>query len=167
MYTSTDIKSKINQLRHHYNTYLNNKYVKGIMMKLDIPHTIHRDMDYILLSEIVYIDSKGSLNDIYTGIKAVIFFIKDIELKILPNIQGYVDAGKNSYSGNEGILYQMAIKNFAMNVETFTKILEELFVMVLDYDSNTFTKNEVYKGLRDYNDLDLFFKSKKSGTRTN
>ncbi|HBD94426.1 MAG: hypothetical protein A2015_09120 [Spirochaetes bacterium GWF1_31_7] len=161
MFTSTDIKSKINQLRHHYNSFINNKYVKGIMMKLDIPHTIHRDMDYILLSEIVYIDSKGSLTDIYTGVKAVIFLIKDIELKVIPNIQGYADAGKNSYNANESILFQMAIKNFAMNVETFTNILEELYTMLIDYDNEHFPKSEVYKSVRDFADIQVYFDSKK------
>ena len=54
MFTTTDIKTKINQLRHHYNNNLNNKYLKAIIIKLEIPHLIHRDLDYLLLSEIVF-----------------------------------------------------------------------------------------------------------------
>lgn len=160
MYTSTDIKTKINEIRYHYDTYLNNKFVKSIMMKLDIPHTIHRDMDYILTNEIIYIDSKGSLMDLYAGIKAIIFLIKDIDIKITPNIQGYMDAGKKAYSANDAILYQMAIKNYPMNVVILETMIKQLYDMVLDFDRSSFAGHEIFKSVKDIKDIDIYFQSR-------
>ncbi len=157
MYTTADIKTKINDIRRHYESYINSKYLKSVIMKIDLPHMTMRDMEYIINTEITYIDSKGSLADMYCGIKAIIYFVRELEGKIIPNLHSYSDIGKTAVSTNEQILYQMAIKNFPMNVKILTDLLKQLYDMLIVFDNEHFYQNQAYKNVADFDSILKFF----------
>ncbi len=143
-----EIKQYINEVKNHFDTNLNNKYVKNILLKLDLPLDVRHNMNIIMDLKTLYFDSKGSIEDIYSSINAIAYFIREIRVKVLPNIYSYTGTSFFSSSGNnnpnDNILFQMAVKNYAMNVKILAKLTYNLLKMVLEYDKTNFAKDPAY-----------------------
>ena len=66
-----EIIQAINELKVHFDKNLNNKYVKNIILKLDITSDIKHNMGILLDYKTLYFDSRGTIDDIYSSIKAI------------------------------------------------------------------------------------------------
>ncbi len=143
-----DIKQYINEVKNHFDTNLNNKYVKNIILKLDLPLDIRHNMNIIFDLKTLYFDSKGSIEDIYLSINAIAYFIREVKVKVIPNIYSYTGTSFFSAMGaanpNDNILFQMAVKNYQMNIKILAKLVYNLLKMVLEYDKTNFNKDPAY-----------------------
>ncbi|MCG8571141.1 MAG: hypothetical protein MJB14_13490 [Spirochaetes bacterium] len=157
MYNSSDIITVINDIRQHYESNLNSKYVKHMMMKLNLPYNVTQDMKRLLETQIVYVDSRGAVEDIYSGIKAVGYFVKEVQATIFPNIKAFSDANISSLNQNEKILYQMAIKNYPENVMLFAEKIFHLFEMVFEFDKTKFDNNPAFKSFPGFDEISITF----------
>ena len=151
------IKQLINELRTHYETNLNNKYVKNILLKLDISLDMRHNMNIILDDKTLYFDSKGTIDDIYSSIRSITYFIKEIKVRVLPNIYSYTGNSFFTSSGNKDpndkILFQMAVKNYPMNIKLLAKIALNLLKLVYEYDKTNFPKNPAYEQFSNLNEI--------------
>ncbi|HOJ64058.1 MAG TPA: hypothetical protein PLE45_06520 [Spirochaetota bacterium] len=154
-----DIKVLIKEIQTHYEKHLNNKYVKNIILKLDLPLMINQDKNIILTNEILYLDSKGSIEDIYEGIIAVNYVINEIEKNVVPNLSQYVALYADQKNENEKILAQMAIKNYPMNIKILKDKIKSLFFKVYDFDKINFSKDPAYKKVRNFSELEKLYLS--------
>lgn len=158
-----EIKRLLKDIQTHYEKNLNNKYVKNIILKLDLPIMINQDKNVILTNEIVYLDSKGSLEDLYEGIIAVNYLINEIEKNVIPNLSYYVTAyAADQKNENEKILAQMAIKNYPMNIKILKDQLKFLFLKIYDFDKLNFSKDPAYKKVKNFNELEKLYLQKDS-----
>lgn len=158
MINVSDIKNLITELQTHYEKHINNKYLKNVIMKVDLNTTSLQNMNLILAGNMVYIDSRGALEDLYYGIKAICEFINEIQTKIMPNLGIY---GASNFLGsnqnvtqNEKILSQMAVKNYPMNVKMFFDLVYKLFNMINEFDKINFPKDPAYKRIQNFPQLE-------------
>ena len=157
MPNADEIKTLIKDIQNHYEKYLNNKYVKNIILKLDLPIMVNQDKNVILTNDILYLDSRGSIEDIYEGIIAVNYVINEIEKNIIPNLSSYVAAYADQKNENDKILAQMAIKNYPMNIKILKDKIKLLFLKVYDFDRLNFAKDPAYKRVRDFSTLEKIY----------
>jgi len=155
-----EIKECINEIRLHFDANLNNKYVKNIILKLDIPSETRHNMSVILDYKTLYFDSKGTIEDIYNSIKAITYFIKEIKIRVLPNIESYAGDTFLDAAGvkdqNERILFKMATKNYYMNIKILARLTLKLLKMCLEYDDTNFTKNPAYNNIKGIVDAEQY-----------
>ena len=140
-----DIKNAILEIQKHYDKHVNNKYVKRITLNMDLPQSTKQNMNLILSGNFAYIDSRGAIEDLYYGIKAVCDFIVEIQSKIIPNLDSFINGSlfspQANMSENEKILSQMAIKNYPMNIKILSDLICRLFVIIHEYDKANFEKD--------------------------
>jgi hypothetical protein len=152
-----EIKQEINNIKIHFEKNLNNKYVKNILLKLDLSMDSKHKMNIILEHKTLYFDSKGTIEDLYLSIRAIALFIKEVRSKVLPNVSGYVGASFFSTSGNldpnEKVLYQMAIKNYGMNIRMLAKLTYDLLINITEYDNVNFSSGPAVKIINDYEEI--------------
>jgi len=152
-----EIIQKINELKKHFDNNLNNKYVKNIVLKLDIGNDIKHSMNILLDYKTLYFDSKGTIEDLYQSIKAVAYFLREVQIRVLPSMSTYnADSFFNATSSkdpNDKILYQMAVKNYPMNIKLLAKMSLELLKMVVQYDKENFTTNPVVEQLKNFDEI--------------
>jgi hypothetical protein len=152
-----DIKNAIMEIQKHYDKHVNNKYVKRITLHMDLPQTTIQNMNLILSGNFAYIDSRGAIEDLYYGIKAVCDFIVEIQTKIIPNLDSFMNgslfAPQTNMSENEKILSQMAIKNYPMNIKILIDLIFKLYVIVFEYDKVNFEKDPAYKRIAIFPDI--------------
>jgi hypothetical protein len=153
----SDIKNSIMEIQKHYDKHVNNKYVKKITHRIDLPQTTLQNMNLILGGSFAYIDSRGAIEDLYQGIKAVCDFIVEIQTKIIPNLDSFLNGGlfstQQNISENEKILSQMAVKNYPMNIKILIDLLYKLFITIYEYDKTTFPNDTAYNRLEIFKDL--------------
>lgn len=159
MHNVNDIKKQISLVRNHYDNHLNNKYIKNLYRKIELPHMVSQEIKHLLESEVVYIDSKGALIDLYDGIKGVIFLLREIRVQILPSLKAYSNPELTNFSSHEKILYQMAISNYPQNIKIFTNDLHQLYEMILEFDKNQFNDDPAYKKISEFGEIEHFFRS--------
>ncbi|HOV12910.1 MAG TPA: hypothetical protein PK771_01395 [Spirochaetota bacterium] len=166
MVSVSDIKNVIAEIQKHYDKHINNKYVKNITMRLDLGQSVIQNMNLILSGNLVYIDSKGAIEDLYYGIKAVLDFISETEQKIIPNMNlYYTGPGSNNTQNmgpNDKILSQMAIKNYSMNLKLFFDMISKLFIMVNEFDKINFSKDPAYKRINNFPQIEALIEELKS-----
>ncbi len=153
---SNDIINKLADIRKHFDSNLNNKYVKNIFIKVDLHSTIKQEMNIILINEFNYVDTRGGLIDIYNGIKAVSEFNKEVTSKVLKNLNSYISstfASSSNMSQNDKILSQMAIKNYPMNIKILNELLLSLFDMLVEYDKHNFSKDPAYLSVKEFDKI--------------
>lgn len=157
-----EIKQQISELREYFEKNLNNKYVKNIILKLDLSINVKHDMNIILDYKTLYFDSKGSIEDIYSSIKALTCFIKEVRSRVLPNIYNYTGtsffSGTDNKNPNDKVLFQMAVKNYPMNIKILTKMTCKLFEMLIEYDDTNFTGDPAYKQVKNIDELSFYLK---------
>jgi|GEM_PF-1295638 len=158
-----EIKQVINEIRNHFETNLNNKYVKNILLKLDMSLDVRHNMNIILDYKTLYFDSKGTIDDIYSSIKAITQFIKEIRIRVLPNIYSYTGNSFFTSSGtkdpNDNILFQMAVKNYPMNIKLLAKLTLNLLKLVYEYDKTNFTKEPAYKKVKNFEEIGKYLEN--------
>lgn len=159
-----EIIQAINELKIHFEKNLNNKYVKNILLKLDITSDIKHNMNILLDYKTLYFDSRGTIDDIYSSIRAIGYFIKEVQIRVLHNIVSYTGdsffaaQGANKDS-NDRILFQMAVKNYPMNIKLLAKMCFSLLKMVIEYDKDNFTSNPAYEGIKNFEEIGNSLKS--------
>jgi hypothetical protein len=150
----SDIKNSISEIQKHYDKHVNNKYVKKFTLNLDISPTVIQNMNLILGANFVYIDTKGAIEDLYCGVKAVCDFINEIQTNIIPELNSYTNITlQSNMSENDKILSQMAIKNYPMNIKILSNMLYKVFNMIIDYDIATFPRDPAFKRVEYFEEI--------------
>lgn len=159
MVRQDEIKRELNEIHNHFEKNLNNKYVKNVMLKLELSPNTKHDMNIVLDYKTLYFDSKGTIEDLYNSIKAITFFIREVRTRVLPNINSYADGGflnPVTKDQNEKILSQMAIKNYPMNISILARMLQNLLALLIEYDESNFTNSPAYKKIKSFEEMSMF-----------
>lgn len=122
--------------------------------RLELSPTLQRQIGYLLNQEIVYVDSRGAISDLYSSIYALLVYVTDLNQKIIPTLKTYSEQNAKNYHGNEAIFFQMMIKNFPMDLNIFAGQLRTLFDMLMSYDNANFSGKEIHKELKVTQEID-------------
>lgn len=146
MVSTSDIINKIKEIREHYDSHINNRYVKNLVMRIELSPSQSQDMGTILANEIIYVDTRGALSDLYSAMRAILVMVSKIYDDVIPGLKNYTAA--SGISSQEKILAQLAVKNYPSNVHFLAQKITELFEMVFTYDEDTFPSNPAYKSVK-------------------
>lgn len=158
-----EIVQKISEIKAHFDKNLNNKYVKNVVLKIDVGSEVKHNMGILLDYKTLYFDSKGTIDDLYSSIKAIAIFIREVQIRVLNNISSFTGdsffAASGSKDPNERILFQMAIKNYPMNIRLLAKMNFELLKMVIEYDKENFSNSPAYQNFKNFDEIANSLKS--------
>ncbi len=152
MVSAEDIKKTVKDIQNHYNTNVNNKYVKKALLRMDVPLHVAQNMDFLLKGDLYYIDSRGAVEDLYMGVAATMDYIDMIVKNVLPHVT-FTGADFVTKDANERVMAQMAFKNYGMNVEIFRKKVCDFFTLLTEYDGFLFSKNPAWRNIKNYENL--------------
>ena len=154
MVTADAIKKAVKDIQNHYNTNINNKYVKNSLLRMDVPLHVQQNKDFLLKGDLYYIDSRGAVEDLYMGVAATMDYIDMIVKHVMPHVT-FTGADFVAKDANERVMAQMAMKNYGMNVEIFRKKVCDFFTMLTEYDVSLFNRNPAYNNIKNYENLKI------------
>jgi hypothetical protein len=136
-----DINKIVEKIGDHYTNNVNNRFIRKALVTLDLQQSEWDKLDGLTTNSDYYKAQGYQFDELYEMILAAAHFIFKARQSILPNIKSLV-GGHNPLSiGKSGggseqdkILRDMAARNFPMNLEILTDLVNELYVKTTHLD---------------------------------
>ncbi len=154
-----EIYKIVEKIGDHYTTNVNNRFVRKALVTLDLPQAEWERLDG-LTSKSDYFKAQGfQYDELYEMILAAAHFIFKARNNIVPNIKSMVGSNPLSAKSSGGseqdkILRDMAARNFPVNLEILTDLVNELYVKTTQLDKQAHEKKTpVYEKIPDLKEL--------------
>jgi hypothetical protein len=140
-----DIYTIVEKIGDHYKNNVNNRFVRKVILVLELPQSEWDRLDG-LTEKSEYYKSQGFLFDeLYEMVLAAAHFIYQARQRILPNIKSMVSPGSpqgksGGISEQDKVLRDMAARNFPVNLQIFTDLINELYIKTVELDKQTHQK---------------------------
>jgi hypothetical protein len=131
----------IEQIGDHYKTNISNRFLRPVLLQLQVDKTTW-DLIEILTEKMEMYRYQGfHLDELYRQIAACARFVE-----VARNKSNIRDKLKSIPIGNsDRTLRDMAVSNFASNLQVFADLLNELYIILVDMDKkDSGTKEPVY-----------------------
>lgn len=155
-----EIYKIVEKIGDHYTTNVNNRFIRKALVTLDLPQSEWEKLDG-LTSKSDYFKGQGfQFDELYEMILAAAHFIYKARQNILPNIKSMV--GSNPLHSSKGgggseqdkILRDMAARNFPVNLQILTDLVNELYVKATHLDKQAHEKKTpVYEKIPELKEL--------------
>jgi hypothetical protein len=161
-----EIYKIVEKIGDHYTTNVNNRFVRKALVTLDLPQAEWERLDG-LTSKSDYYKAQGfQFDELYEMILAAAHFIFKARTNIVPNIKSMVggrilSTGKSAAgSEQDKILRDMAARNFPVNLEILTDLINELYVKTTHLDKQAHEKKmPVYDRIPELKELGRYLVS--------
>jgi hypothetical protein len=127
------------KISEHYRINISNRYLRPVLLQLQIDNTTW-DLIEVLTEKMELYRYQGfHLDELYRQIAACARFVEVARNRA--NIKSKLSAVPSS--GQDKILRDMAVSNFAYNLKVFSDLLHELYVTLAEMDKNDAGKDGV------------------------
>jgi hypothetical protein len=119
----------IERIGEHYRTNISNRYIRPVLLQLPFDN-----QSWDLIEDLTESANQGlHLDELYRQIVAAAHFVSVVRRELIPGIRGRVARGGDS-NGPDKVLRDMAVNNFASNLQVFADLVNELFVKLVEAD---------------------------------
>jgi len=134
IFKDKNIRDIIDRLRHHYELFTNNQFIKYYLHDFNI-----QKHDWIDIEDLIdfnkYYEAEGyDLNELYDQILTFSSFLLKIKNEILPRMKSEAAFRVMKMSADNKILFEMTLDNLPENIKIFYDILIALFINVKKVD---------------------------------
>ena len=134
IFKDKNIRDIIDRLRHHYELFTNNQFIKYYLHDFNIQKHDWLDIEDLIGSNKYYEAEGYDLDKLYNQILTFSSFLLKIKNEILPRMKSEAAYRIRKMSLNNKILYEMTLDNLPENMKIFYDILIELFINVKKVD---------------------------------
>ncbi len=121
----------IERIGEHYKTNISNRFIRPALLQLPLEKQTW-DLIEVLTEKIEQYRYQGfHLDELYRQISAAARFVSLARREIVPTLRNRL-GGSNT--GSDKVLRDMAVNNFASNLQLFADLLNELFVKLVEMD---------------------------------
>jgi len=118
----------IERIGEHYRSNISNRYIRPALLQLPFDNQswdLMEDLTEKPPSQAIHLD------ELYREVIAAAHFVSVVRRE-LPTIRSRV--GRSDPSSPDKVLREMAVNNFASNLQVFADLVNELFVKLVDLD---------------------------------
>jgi hypothetical protein len=121
----------VERIGEHYRTNISNRFIRPALLQLPLEKQSW-DLMEILTEKIEQYRYQGfSLEELYQQIIAAARFVSITRRELAPSIRFRLTG---SSSGPDKVLRDMAVNNFASNLQVFADLVNELYVTLVEID---------------------------------
>ncbi len=151
----------VEKIGDHYQNNVNNRFIRQALLILEISQAEWDRLDGLTTKSDYYKAQGFQFDELYEMIIAAAHFIYQARQKIMPNIKSMVSRGsQNGFGKKSGspeqdkVLRDMAAKNFPINIEILTDLVNELYVKTTSLDRQAHEKKPpVYEKIPELKEL--------------
>lgn len=122
----------IERIGEHYRSNISNRYIRPALLQIPLEKQSW-DMLEILTEKVENYRYQGyHLDDLYRQIAAAAHFVSLTRRNVVPGLRNRL--GTVAYTGPDKVLRDMALNNFASNLQLFADLVNELFVKLVELD---------------------------------
>jgi hypothetical protein len=121
----------IERIGEHYRTNISNRFIRPALLQLPLDKQSWDLLD-ILTEKLEQYRYQGYiLDDLYRQIAAAARFVATTRRELAPSLRNRLSG---SSSGPDKVLRDMAVNNFASNLQLFADLVNELYIKLVDLD---------------------------------
>jgi hypothetical protein len=122
----------IERIGDHYRTNIANRYIRPVLLQIPLEKQSW-DMIEVLTEKVEQYRYQGfHLDELYRQIAAAARFVSLTRQNVVPGLRSH--SGTVSYTGPDKVLRDMALNNFASNLQLFADLVNELFIKLVELD---------------------------------
>ncbi len=126
-----EIVRLIERIGEHFKTNISNRFIRPVLLQLPIDKQSW-DLIEVLTEKIEQYRYQGfHFDELYRQIAVAARFVSLCRKEIVPTLRSRLSGGG---SGPEKVLRDMAVNNFASNLQLFADLLNELYVKLVEID---------------------------------
>ena len=141
----------VERIGDHYRTNISNRFLRPALLQLQLDKMAWDQIE-VLTEKVELFRYQGfHFDELYRQIVASARFVDIARRDMIPSIRSRVGSGS---SGPDRVLRDMAINNFASNLQLFSDLVNELFVTLVKLDQLAAKgRQPLYKQLPELNDI--------------
>ncbi|MDR2899952.1 MAG: hypothetical protein LBV20_00330 [Treponema sp.] len=121
----------IERIGEHFKTNISNRFIRPALLQLPLDKQSW-DLIEVLTEKIEQYRYQGfHLDELYRQIAAAARFVSLCRREIVPTLRNRLSGGS---SGADKVLRDMAVNNFASNLQLFADLLNELYVKLVELE---------------------------------
>jgi hypothetical protein len=125
----TSISRLIEQIGEHYRTNISNRFIRPALLQLPLDNQTW-DLLEILTEKALH---QGlHLDELYRQTIAAAHFVAVVRRELVPGIRNRIS--RSDATGQDRVLRDMAINNFASNLQVFADLVNELYIKLVEAD---------------------------------
>ncbi|MDR2142774.1 MAG: hypothetical protein LBP29_00195 [Treponema sp.] len=118
----------IERIGEHYRMNISNRYIRPVLLQLPFDN-----QSWDLIEDLTERAVQGiHLDELYRQIVAAAHFVSVARRELLPGLRNRV--ARTDVSSQDRVLRDMAVNNFASNLQVFADLVNELFIKLVEAD---------------------------------
>jgi hypothetical protein len=131
------ISRLIERIGEHYRSNISNRFIRPVLLQLPFDN-----QSWDLMEELTEKPPAQTihLDELYREIVAAAHFVAVVRRELIPGLRNRI--GRGDPSSPDKVLREMAVNNFASNLQVFADLVNELFIKLVAADKSD-AKNHV------------------------
>jgi hypothetical protein len=122
----------IERIGDHYRTNISNRFIRPVLLQLPVEKQ-DWDLIEVLMEKLDQYRYQGfDLDYLYKQIAATAHFVATCRRDLVPNLRNRI--APHAPAGAEKVLWDMAVNNFASNLQVFADLVNELYIGLVELD---------------------------------
>ena len=144
----------IERLSEHYKSNISNRFIRPALLQLPMEKQAW-DLIENLTEKIEQYRYQGyHLDELYRQIAACARFVAVARRDLVPSLRTRLSSGVNASTGPDKVLKDMAVNNFASNLQLFADIVNELYLKLVEFDkAQAKGKRPVFMSMPELSDI--------------
>jgi hypothetical protein len=122
----------IERIGEHYRTNIANRYIRPALLQIPLEKQCWDMLEVLTKKNEQYQYQGFDLDELYRQIAAAARFVALTRHDLIPGLRNRL--GTVSYTGPDKVFRDMALNNFASNLQLFSDLVNELFVKLVELD---------------------------------
>jgi hypothetical protein len=129
--SDSNITRLIDRIGDHYRTNISSRYIRPSLLQLPFDNQSWDQIEQLTEKSV----NQGlHLDELYRQIIAAAHFVAVVRRDLVPGLRSHMGRTDSNSSGQDKILRDMAVSNFASNLKVFADLVNELFVKLVEED---------------------------------
>jgi hypothetical protein len=118
----------IERIGEHYRTNISNRFIRPVLLQLPFDN-----QSWDLIEDLTERANQGiHIDELYRQIAAAAHFVALVRRELIPGLRNRIVRG--DASSQDRVLRDMAVNNFASNLQVFADLVNELFIKLVETD---------------------------------
>jgi hypothetical protein len=141
----------VERIGEHYRTNISNRFIRPALLQLPLEKQSW-DLIEVLTEKIEQYRYQGfHLDELYRQITAAARFVSITRRELVPGLRNRLSGGS---SGPDRVLRDMAVNNFASNLQLFADLVNELYISLVELDkANSKGHRPLYLSIPELQDI--------------
>ncbi|MDR0312855.1 MAG: hypothetical protein LBI14_04595 [Treponema sp.] len=147
-----EINRLVERISAHYNANISNRFIRPALLQLPLEKQVWDSIERLTGFGEHFQYQGFLLDELYLQLVAAGRFVSVTRRDLVPSLRQRLSSDRSG--GSDRVLRDMAVNNFASNIQLFADLVHEIFIKLVEIDkANSKGKKPAYQSIPELQDL--------------